>query len=1022
MAAGLNLQRSMAIPSFEEFFSAVWGYTPFPWQAMLADRVTAGAWPKALDLPTASGKTACIDIAIYALASQADRTLQERSAPRRIWFVVDRRIVIDEAFERAKTIVCALERPKEYLLKRLHAQKAKNCLTEDEISTVSARLQIIADRLLMLSGTARPLAAARLRGGIVSDDRWSRLPSQPAVITSTVDQLGSRLLFRSYGASSLVSPIHAGLTCNDSLILLDEAHCSVPFMQTLRSVDFYRGKSWCEQNLSTPFAFSIMSATPPSDIPLESVFPGAQRDIALASTILSDRLNGIKSAELRCLKSARGATLDPLIEEATTLATCWVREHRKIRVAVIVNRVQVAAQLADQLRISFKQDEADVVLLTGRFRPLERDMVVEQWKAFLKASNPEVPSRPIILISTQCIEVGADFSFDALLTECASLDALRQRFGRLNRMGLPDQTLSAILVREEALRDDAHDPIYGCSLRETWNLLNEKAAEEKVDKQHVRRIIDFGFAALEKTFSDVDDERLSACIAPRPDAPVLLPAHLDLLCQTAPYPCPEPDITIFLHGKERGAPEAQILWRSDLHRSNTDSWVETVAMCPPLSLESVAVPLHRLRKWLADSTAPERAGDVEGEPELKDGEDRQQTRPFLLWRGRDRSKVSYTANAIVPGTVVVVPSDYGISGLAHTVTDSEQKRGWGETKVDLWEWALDVAQKPKALRIQRDLWAPWLTCAAVRELVLYAETPDWQRERLWELVDNVINLEPSDEGTFATPPAWIIDYLKSLPRNSRIETHPAGGLVFFERYRKDMGKEPDLFEDDDDLTSLSGNAVPLDMHTALVARTAKNFSARCLPAEFITTFELAGQWHDAGKLDERFQLLLHQGDEFAISVGEPLAKSPDLALSPARRRAIRDASGLPEDFRHEMLSTQLAERFAPLPSEAHWSALVLHLIASHHGHARPFAPVSLDSEPPAIQGRLAGVNINLAAADRVNFAPSYKIDSEIAKRFWDSTRRYGWWGLAYLEAVLRLSDWYGSSFEFAKNESEEEDR
>jgi CRISPR-associated endonuclease/helicase Cas3 len=92
------------LPSFRDFFTALWGRDPFPWQTMLAERITSGRWPRALDLPTAAGKTACIDVAIYALAVQADKPIAERTAPRRIWFVVDRRIVVDEAFERASTI------------------------------------------------------------------------------------------------------------------------------------------------------------------------------------------------------------------------------------------------------------------------------------------------------------------------------------------------------------------------------------------------------------------------------------------------------------------------------------------------------------------------------------------------------------------------------------------------------------------------------------------------------------------------------------------------------------------------------------------------------------------------------------------------------------------------------------------------------------------------------------------------------------------------------------------------------
>ena len=148
----------------------------------------------------------------------------------------------------------------------------------------------------------------------------------------------------------------------------------------------------------------------------------------------------------------------------------------------------------------------------------------------------------------------------------------------------------------------------------------------------------------------------------------------------------------------------------------------------------------------------------------------------------------------------------------------------------------------------------------------------------------------------------------------------------------------------------------------------------------------------------------------AAAATEPIAKSATLPTSPARRRAIREASGLPEGFRHEMLSLELARRFAELPADDVLADLVLHLVASHHGHGRPFAPVAVDPWPPEVSGALSGTEIRLHPEARTTSPPAYRLDSGITERFWRLTRRYGWWGLAYLEALLRLADWYASNF------------
>ena len=97
------------------------------------------------------------------------------------------------------------------------------------------------------------------------------------------------------------------------------------------------------------------------------------------------------------------------------------------------------------------------------------------WERSLLTLTPMQRSSGItltILVATQAIEVGADFSFDALITECAPIDSLRQRFGRLDRRGRGVGRTGApaqawIIGPKSVVASQGPDPIYGNSAKLT---------------------------------------------------------------------------------------------------------------------------------------------------------------------------------------------------------------------------------------------------------------------------------------------------------------------------------------------------------------------------------------------------------------------------------------------------------------------------------------------------------------------------------------------------------------------------
>jgi CRISPR-associated endonuclease/helicase Cas3 len=63
---------NLSVDDFDAFHRAVHDQVPFDWQnRLLRQIVEERAWPRVLDLPTGSGKTTCIDIALFALALDA---------------------------------------------------------------------------------------------------------------------------------------------------------------------------------------------------------------------------------------------------------------------------------------------------------------------------------------------------------------------------------------------------------------------------------------------------------------------------------------------------------------------------------------------------------------------------------------------------------------------------------------------------------------------------------------------------------------------------------------------------------------------------------------------------------------------------------------------------------------------------------------------------------------------------------------------------------------------------------------
>ena len=361
-------------PSFEDWYSAIHGRNPFPWQDRLANQVAGKQeWPSLVGVPTGLGKTSCMDIAIWSLASQADMHPEVRTAPTRIWWVVNRRLLVDDTYGHAKNVADRLDES-----------------TDGPLAAVASRLRHIAGY-----PGGKPLEVIRLRGE-AEHDRPST-PAQPAVLCSTIPMYGSRVLFRGYGTSRVMRPVDAALAYTDSLVIIDEAHLAEHLQELLAglvSLDTAEVPVLPDGRNSPTVVALTATGNPSADRFDLNADDRSHPEI-------SKRLHANKPIHLLHLDKA---TTDTKRTNGIVSSVKWLLADSDPGVTLVfVNRPSTAREVAKILRTN-PQFKDNVVVATGQIRGYEANQITERILAEARSSDNVSKERDLIIVTTQTLK------------------------------------------------------------------------------------------------------------------------------------------------------------------------------------------------------------------------------------------------------------------------------------------------------------------------------------------------------------------------------------------------------------------------------------------------------------------------------------------------------------------------------------------------------------------------------------------------------------------------------------------
>lgn len=597
---------SAATPTFAAFYRAINGRDPFPWQDRLARLVAAEGWPAEIGVPTGLGKTACLDIAIWWLASQADRAPEDRTAPTRIWWIVNRRLLVNSTADHAERIRDKLRSPGRA---GLHGEP------QEAVAAVARRL-----RSLSAGQTDDPLDVIRLRGGVAP--RRPTDPSKPAVILATVPMYGSRLLFRGYGSSRSMRPVDAALAGTDCLVLVDEAHLATHLQRLIPALEECTPSALAVlcKSRSRP---RVVALTATGDADETTRFDLGPDDLEHA--VVKQRLEAAKPVEVRVRKNG---DLGELLAEATIELLDGA--PAKASCLAFANTPGRARAVFELLRKKIASDFADIRLLTGRSREREAEQIRQQVldPVHGMASQRDASrtrERHLIVVATQTLEVGADVDAEYLVTEACGVRALTQRLGRLNRLGRYPHARGIYVHLPPPKAPKRRRGATGSA--EAWPVYGTEPARVL---QRLEAALDGGTPSA----VDLSPRLVSEVLGPPGDdpgrAPEVLPALLWEWTKTTTTPEGEAPVEPYFSGIARPDYSVSLVWRAHVPRDGEWLWPRAN------DREAIEVPIGEVREALDENEK-------------------------LCRLGPDRVAVEeIPINDLRPGDTCVLPCDWGL--------------------------------------------------------------------------------------------------------------------------------------------------------------------------------------------------------------------------------------------------------------------------------------------------------------------------------------------------------------------------